>query len=116
MPVNNALLGILCGVSAGALWGIVFLAPQVLYHFSPIEVALGRFFFALPGLFFLQKVWQLVRSLTRKKKKSLSSFLVRPGFLALYHSSFLVFGHKRRCGDDAVYWSFTCYYSTCRTP
>lgn len=38
-------LGIFFIISACACWGLVFLIPKLLPHFSPIEIALGRFFF-----------------------------------------------------------------------
>jgi drug/metabolite transporter (DMT)-like permease len=33
----------LCGVLAGALWGMVFLVPELLPNFSPVELAVGRY-------------------------------------------------------------------------
>jgi drug/metabolite transporter (DMT)-like permease len=35
--------GVLCGSLAGALWGMVFIVPQLLPAFSPLELALGRY-------------------------------------------------------------------------
>ncbi len=35
--------GVLCGLLAGALWGMVFIVPEVLAAFSPLEMALGRY-------------------------------------------------------------------------
>ncbi|RJG27469.1 DMT family transporter [Massilia cavernae] len=35
--------GVLCGLLAGALWGMVFIAPEILKAFSPLEMALGRY-------------------------------------------------------------------------
>lgn len=41
---NGATLaGILFGTGAGALWGLVFLAPEVVRGFSPLEQAVGRY-------------------------------------------------------------------------
>ena len=37
--------GVLLGLGAGLLWGFVFVAPQLLPSFGPVEVALGRYFF-----------------------------------------------------------------------
>lgn len=36
-------LGVVCSLLAGALWGMVFVAPQLLPAFSPLELALGRY-------------------------------------------------------------------------
>lgn len=35
--------GVLCGLLAGALWGMVFIAPEFLNHFTPLEMACGRY-------------------------------------------------------------------------
>ncbi len=35
--------GILCGLLAGALWGMVFIVPELLSAFSPLEMAVGRY-------------------------------------------------------------------------
>lgn len=37
------LKGVLCGVLAGALWGMVFIVPELLPGFSPVELAVGRY-------------------------------------------------------------------------
>jgi drug/metabolite transporter (DMT)-like permease len=37
------LIGLGCGVAAGALWGLVFLAPELARGFSPLQLAAGRF-------------------------------------------------------------------------
>jgi drug/metabolite transporter (DMT)-like permease len=34
---------LLAGLAAGALWGVVFVAPKVLEGFAPFEIALGRY-------------------------------------------------------------------------
>ncbi|CAN7197236.1 multidrug DMT transporter permease [Devosia sp. Root413D1] len=36
-------LGLAFGVGAGALWGLVFLAPELVRGFSPLELAAGRY-------------------------------------------------------------------------
>lgn len=35
--------GVLCGVGAGALWGLVFLAPALVANFSPLQLTVGRY-------------------------------------------------------------------------
>ena len=32
-------IGVLCGLLAGALWGLVFIVPELLSTFSPLELA-----------------------------------------------------------------------------
>lgn len=39
---GGTLLGIACGMGAGALWGLVFLAPQLVAAFAPLEITIGR--------------------------------------------------------------------------
>lgn len=36
-------LGLICGLIAGAFWGGVFLAPQLLHAFSPLQMTAGRY-------------------------------------------------------------------------
>ena len=36
-------IGVLCGLLAGALWGMVFIVPELLGAFSPLEMAVGRY-------------------------------------------------------------------------
>ncbi|WP_176594652.1 DMT family transporter [Sphingobium sp. EM0848] len=40
---DRTVQGIACGVGAGALWGLVFLAPALVYSFTPLELAIGRY-------------------------------------------------------------------------
>ena len=35
--------GITSGVIAGALWGLVFLAPQLLRDFTPLQMSVSRY-------------------------------------------------------------------------
>ncbi len=40
---QNVVWGILFGVGAGALWGLVFLAPELVRGFGPIHLTAGRY-------------------------------------------------------------------------
>jgi len=40
---NRTKLGIACGMGAGALWGLVFLAPELVHGFTPLQLAIGRY-------------------------------------------------------------------------
>jgi EamA domain-containing membrane protein RarD len=58
---HNLGKGIACGVGAGALWGLVFLAPELIRNFSALEMACGRY--VLYGLFAAVMVaprWQVL--------------------------------------------------------
>lgn len=46
---SNTFVGIACGIGAGALWGLVFLAPALARDFAPLQLAIGRYVFY--GLF-----------------------------------------------------------------
>lgn len=39
---RDKLTGLACGVGAGALWGLVFLAPELVSDFSPLMLTIGR--------------------------------------------------------------------------
>ncbi|MCG5239084.1 DMT family transporter [Azospirillum doebereinerae] len=36
-------VGIVCGIVAGALWGVVFLAPELVREFTPLQLSAGRY-------------------------------------------------------------------------
>lgn len=40
---RRTVAGIACGMAAGALWGLVFLAPELARQFSPLELTIGRY-------------------------------------------------------------------------
>jgi drug/metabolite transporter (DMT)-like permease len=42
-PAQGIWTGILCGMAAGALWGLVFLAPALAHGFTPLQLTAGRF-------------------------------------------------------------------------
>jgi len=62
------LRGILAGVAAGALWGLVFVAPRMTPGLSSIDLAAGRFvsFGLLSGLLMLLG-WRTLRWPTRRQ-------------------------------------------------
>ena len=53
------LLGVFLGVAAGALWGLIYIAPLMVPEYNPVLVALGRFIafgiVSLPFMYFLRK-------------------------------------------------------------
>ena len=60
--MERSTIGVLLGLGAGLLWGTVFVAPQLMPSFGPVEVAMGRYF--LYGVFStgLLVAWGLRRS------------------------------------------------------
>jgi drug/metabolite transporter (DMT)-like permease len=59
--------GVLCGLAAGAFWGMIFVMPRWLAEFSPMELALGRYLaYGLITLLLLApRLGGLLRRLTR---------------------------------------------------
>lgn len=65
---KNLVIGIAAGMFAGVLWGLVFLAPQVLGDFTPFEIAFGRFFFfALVSCLSLRRIGHFIRRLPTRE-------------------------------------------------
>ncbi len=52
-------IGVLLGIAAGALWGLIYIAPLLLPQYNPVLVALGRFIafglVSLPFMFFMKE-------------------------------------------------------------
>ncbi|MFT3762814.1 MAG: DMT family transporter [Pseudoxanthomonas sp.] len=66
---RNQSLGIACGVGAGALWGLVFLAPELVREFSPLLLSIGRYLcYGLIAAAMLAPRWRtLVAGLPRRR-------------------------------------------------
>ncbi|MGN7838286.1 DMT family transporter [Stenotrophomonas sp. 22385] len=55
-------VGVANGVAAGALWGVVFLAPAVLGHFSAVQLSAGRYLvYGLVAVLLLAPRWRQLR-------------------------------------------------------
>ena len=63
---QSRLVGILAGLGAGALWGVVFVAPRLLPGFTALEITSGRY--AAYGLVALLFGWWMRRSLARLRR------------------------------------------------
>lgn len=61
--------GVLCGLTAGAFWGMIFVMPRWLAAFSPLELALGRYlaYGAITLLLLWPRLGGLLRRLTRSE-------------------------------------------------
>jgi len=59
--------GVLCGLMAGAFWGMIFVMPRWLAAFSPVELALGRYlaYGGITLLLLAPRLPRLLRRLTR---------------------------------------------------
>lgn len=59
---NSTLTGLLFGIGAGALWGLVFLAPELVRSFGPLELAIGRYLaFGLVSACLIAPRWRALR-------------------------------------------------------
>lgn len=58
-PAHPLAAGITSGVVAGALWGLVFLAPQLLRDFTPLQMSISRYLaYGLIALLVLAPRWR----------------------------------------------------------
>ncbi|KFI08354.1 DMT family transporter [Massilia sp. BSC265] len=59
-------LGIGAGITAGALWGLVFLAPELVPGFTPLQLSAGRYLaYGIAAALLVARAWpRLRRSLT----------------------------------------------------
>ena len=66
---HQVLLGTGYGAGAGALWGLIFLAPDVLGSFSPLQLAMGRYlaYGAIAALLVLRRPIALVFTVLRQE-------------------------------------------------
>lgn len=70
---NNSRLGMLAGIGAGALWGLVFLAPALIPAFQPLELSVGRYLaYGLIAAVLVAPSWRrLLRTLTWREWRGL---------------------------------------------
>jgi drug/metabolite transporter (DMT)-like permease len=70
---NKTSLGITAGVLAGALWGLVFLAPELTRGFTPIQLSAGRYIaYGIVAAILIARSWRrLVICLTWKEWRGL---------------------------------------------
>ena len=68
------LRGLACGIGAGALWGLIFLAPELSPAFGPLELTAGRYLcYGLLSLMLVLPRWSaLMSGLTRRDWRNLS--------------------------------------------
>jgi drug/metabolite transporter (DMT)-like permease len=60
---DRTIVGIACGVGAGALWGLVFLAPELVRDFTPLQLAIGRYLaYGLISAVLIAPRWRALRS------------------------------------------------------
>ncbi|CAM5467980.1 DMT family transporter [Sphingobium scionense] len=79
------LAGILSGAGAGALWGLVFLAPELVPGFSPLEQAIGRYLaYGLMSALLVAPRWRTIRPLLTPRIMWTLAWLALAGNLFYY--------------------------------
>ena len=79
------LAGIFCGMGAGALWGLVFLAPEIVPGFSPLEQAIGRYLaYGLMSVLLVAPRWRAIRPLLTPRILWALAWLALAGNLFYY--------------------------------
>lgn len=82
---GTILAGIFCGAGAGALWGLVFLAPEIVPGFSPLEQAIGRYLaYGLMSALLVAPRWHAIRPLLTPRILWALAWLALAGNLFYY--------------------------------
>jgi drug/metabolite transporter (DMT)-like permease len=66
---GRTIAGVAYGIGAGALWGLVFLAPELVPEFGPLQLTIGRYFFY--GLFsacLIAPIWHRLKPLLGRRE------------------------------------------------
>jgi len=76
--IPSVWLGIGAGIAAGALWGLVFLAPELVPGFSPLQLSAGRYLaYGVIALVLIMPAWRrLWRSLDWRAWRALLALSV----------------------------------------
>lgn len=68
-PERDRFTGIACGMGAGALWGLVFLAPELVRGFSPLQQSIGRYLcYGLIAAVLLAPRWRTLVARTPRRQ------------------------------------------------
>lgn len=66
---NRVILGVFCGIGAGALWGLVFLAPELARAFTPLQLAIGRYLaYGLLSAVLIAPRWRALATLLTRRE------------------------------------------------
>ena len=82
---RDQLVGLGCGVTAGALWGIIFLAPKMLPQFSPLALSAARYvLYGVLSLVLALPVWRTLWRKTTRRDWVALLLLSLPGNILYY--------------------------------
>ena len=80
-----ALTGIACGMGAGALWGLVFLAPALIRSFNPLELTIGRYLsYGLISVVLIAPRWKSLQPLIGRREWLALAWLALAGNTLYY--------------------------------
>jgi len=97
---HDHLMGLGCGVAAGALWGIIFVAPKMLPQFSPLALSAARYvLYGVLSLVLALPVWRTLWRKTTRRDWVALLLLSLPGNLLYY---LCVAGGVQRAGVAPV--------------
>lgn len=84
-PAHISALGITCGIGAGALWGLVFLAPLLVPGFSALELTIGRYVaYGLASLLLIAPRWKAIQAAIGRKEWIALGWLSLSGNILYY--------------------------------
>lgn len=85
MASRDRLIGVASGIGAGALWGLVFLAPKVAPDASPLLMSAGRYLaYGLIAALLLAPRWSRVTALLDRKSWLALAWLSLAGNIVYY--------------------------------
>ena len=97
---HDHLMGLGCGVAAGALWGSIFVAPKMLPQFSPLALSAARYvLYGVLSLVLALPVWRTLWRKTTRRDWVALLLLSLPGNLLYY---LCVAGGVQRAGVAPV--------------
>ncbi len=97
---RDHLMGLGCGVAAGALWGIIFVAPKMLPAFSPLALSAARYvLYGVLSLALALPIWRTLWRKTTRRDWTALLLLSLPGNLLYY---LCVAGGVQRAGVAPV--------------
>jgi drug/metabolite transporter (DMT)-like permease len=82
---GRTVAGVSYGIGAGALWGLVFLAPELVPEFGPLQLTIGRYFFY--GLFsacLIAPIWRRLLPLLGRREWLALGWLALAGNVFYY--------------------------------
>lgn len=82
---KRTIVGVVCGIGAGALWGLVFLAPALVHEFGPVWLTIGRYlFYGLFSACLIAPLWRRLLPLLGRREWVALGWLALAGNVLYY--------------------------------